>query len=131
MGSYPHVFTFFNTKVSRADRLPVFFADAHNDWLQALAEHGIVGSALLGLCAIVPLRRLRLRHVSSPVPAYLFAGCALILAYAWLEFPFGNPAVVYCWWLCFFCAIHYVRLSQPDHPMDPEFPLNDRASVRT
>lgn len=119
MGSYPHVFTLYNTKVSRADRLPVFFADAHSDWLQALAEHGVVGSVLLGLSALVPLRRLRLQHVFSPVPTYLFAGCLLILLYAWIEFPFGNPAVVFCWWLGFFCAVHYARLYSRDGVASP------------
>lgn len=116
MASYPRVFTLYNNKESRADRLPVYFEDAHSDWLQALAEHGIVGSALLGLCALWPLRRLHARHLASPVPAYLLGGCALILLYAWVEFPFGNPAVVYSWWLAFFAAVSYARLYDREAP---------------
>jgi len=104
------VFTFFYNTRRPVDKLPIFYNDAHSDWLQALAEHGIVGSALLALTAIVPLLRLRRRHLGGPVPAYLLGGCTLLLVYAWIEFPFGNLAVVFTWWLCFFCAVHYARL---------------------
>ena len=109
MASYPHVFTLYQTRKS-IDHLPVFYHDAHSDWLQAVAEHGFVGTTLLGLSGLVPLLRLRRRHFTSPLPAYLFVGCAMILLYAWIEFPFGNTAVVLVWWLCYFCAVHYARL---------------------
>lgn len=115
MGSYPHVFTLYNSQRS-VDKLPVFYRDAHSDWLQALAEHGLVGSSLLALCALVPLLRLRARHLASPLPCYLLAGCTLLLLYAWVEFPFGNLAVNLSWWLCFFCAIHYARLQDREAP---------------
>ncbi len=110
MSSYPHVFILFNTQKSTADRLPVFYADAHSDWLQSVAEHGVVGTALLGLCALLPLAGARVRQARSLLPAYLLAGCALIVLYAWIEFPFGNAAVVLTWWLCFFSAVRYARL---------------------
>jgi O-antigen ligase len=110
MASYPQVYTrFFNTRAPR-DKLPIFYNDAHNDWLQALAEHGFVGSALLALAVILPLRRLRGRHILSPIPGHLLAGCALILLYAMIEFPLANLAVVLCWWVCFYGAVHYARL---------------------
>lgn len=124
MGSYPHVFTLYNTRTSPVDRLPVFYRDAHSDWLQALAEHGYVGSSLLALCALVPLSGLRRRHFASAVTCYLLAGCGLILLYAWIEFPFGNVAVVLSWWLCFFCAVQYGRLHDraPSDPLARETP---------
>lgn len=109
MGSYPHVFTLYNSQRS-VDKLPVFYRDAHSDWLQAFAEHGLIGSTLLALCAIVPLLRVRARNLASVLPCYLLGGCALLLLYAWVEFPFGNLAVDLMWWLCFFCAVHYARL---------------------
>ena len=116
MASYPHVFTLYNTRESKLDRLPVFYRDAHSDWLQALAEHGFIGTALLGLCGLLPLLRLRARHFSSPLAAYLLAGCGLILLFAWIEFPFGNIAVVLTWWLCFFAAVQYARLQDREAP---------------
>jgi len=109
-GSYPHVFQLYLTIKPGTDRIPIYYADAHSDWLQSVAEHGLVGTAFLGLCALVPLAGLRPRHFSSPIAAYLLAGCGLVLLYAWVEFPFGNAAVVLSWWLCFFVAVRYARL---------------------
>ncbi len=115
MGSYPHVFTLYNTRQS-IDKLPVFYRDAHSDWLQAFAEQGFVGTTLLGLCGLLPLLSLRRRHLASILPCYLLGGCGLILIYAWVEFPFGNLAVVLTWWLCFFCAVQYCRLHDREAP---------------
>lgn len=109
MASYPHVFRIYNTRQS-VDRLPVFYEDAHSDWLQSLAEHGFIGSALMALCALLPLRGLTRRRLAGSIPAYLLGGCGLVLLYAWIEFPFGNIAVVLVWWLCFFSAVQYARL---------------------
>jgi O-antigen ligase len=110
------VFRFFNTQYAPDIKTTRFYRDAHSDWLQSLAEHGFVGTALLALCGVVPLLRLRRRHLASPLPTYLLAGCALVLLYAWVEFPFGNVAVVLVWWLSFFCAVHYARLYDREAP---------------
>lgn len=112
MGSYPLVFHLYNTQRPHGDLIPVVYHDAHSDWLQSLAEIGAVGTALIGAAVILPalaLRRARL----TPVPFYLLAGCGLVGAYAWVEFPFGNLAVVYSWWLCYLCAVTYARLGAP------------------
>ena len=116
MASYPHVFLHYNSQESKVDRLPVFYRDAHSDWLQAFAEHGLIGTTMLGLTGLLPLLRLRRRYFASQLPAYLLGGCALILLYAWIEFPFGNLAVVLSWWLCFFCAVHYAQLQDREAP---------------
>jgi O-antigen ligase len=109
MSSYPHIFYgFYNTRKS-VDRLPVFYNDAHNDWLQALAEHGFVGTGLLVACAAVPLWLCRKSIRHSLITAYLLAGLGLVLAYAVIEFPFGNRANVLVWWCLFFAALAYAR----------------------
>ncbi len=113
MASYPHVFLRYNSQTS-PDKLPIFYRDAHSDWLQALSEHGFLGSALLALCAVVPAAGLRRWQLQSAVPVSLFAGCAAVLVYAWVEFPFGNFCVIFTWWLCFFCAVQYARLQERD-----------------
>ena len=95
------------------------YVDAHSDWLQSLAEVGIVGTLLAGLCGVLPLLGLRSWRHSSPLTGYLLAGCALILLYAGVEFPFGNPAVVIAFWTCFFCAVQYRRLLDRPAGIEP------------
>lgn len=123
MHSYPHVFfRLYNTRESPVDRLPVYYHDAHSDWLQSLAEHGVIGSALLALCALLPLASLRHTAGLGPLAGYLFAGCLLILLYAWIEFPFGNLAVVLTWWTLFFAAVQLVRLRTHEPHRTPSSP---------
>ena len=112
MGSYPIVISLYNSQESKIDRLPVIYHDAHSDWLQSVAEVGLVGTALIGAAVALPALAIRRLRVSA-LPRFLLAGCILVAAYAWVEFPFGNVAVVLAWWLCFFSAIQYARLSGP------------------
>lgn len=109
--SYGRVFLRYSTFTPGVDGLMNTYEDAHSDWLQALAELGFVGTLLLMLSAALPLAeswRASLRDLPSPA-GWLLAGCALLAAYAWLEFPFACPAVVATWWIHFFSAL---RLSQ-------------------
>ena len=114
MATYPTVFFLYNTQqISKVDGLPNYYHDAHSDWLQSVAEHGLIGTFFFGLCALVPLfQRWRLLS-QSPFTLYLLAGCGLLLLYAWVEFPFGNGSVITAFWTCFFCAVHYGRLEVP------------------
>jgi O-antigen ligase len=109
MGSFPRVFQLYNTQESKIDRIPVVYHDAHSDWLQSIAEIGIVGTLLVGAAACLPFMSVR-RAAFPPVPFFLLTGCVLVAAYAWVEFPFGNVAVCLGWWLCFFVAVQYARL---------------------
>lgn len=119
MASYPTVFYSYNSQKPGVDRLPKFYWDAHSDWLQSLAELGFIGTGLIGLLGVIPLLSLRRRHPPGPVPAYLLGGCGLIVVYAWVEFPFGNPAVVILWWICFFAAVRYSRLESSRENYSP------------
>lgn len=112
MGSYPVVFSLYNSQESKIDRLPVIYHDAHSDWLQSVAELGLAGTALIGAAVALPALAVRRMRVTT-IPYFLIAGCILVAAYAWVEFPFGNVAVVLAWWLCFFSAIQYMRLTGP------------------
>lgn len=116
LGSYAMVFRLYNTQkhVEPWFGQP-FYAEAHSDWLQSLAEVGAVGTALLLLTGLVPLLAMRRRRAhGGPIPSWLFAGCGLLVLYAWVEFPFANPAVMLAFWLCFFTAVRYQRLSGND-----------------
>lgn len=113
LGTYATVFQIFNQQVSVEGWVP-FYAQAHSDWLQALAEVGVVGTALIVLMAAVPLTLLRRLGRPGSVPGYLLAGCGLLALYAVVEFPFANPAVMEAFWLCFFAALRYHKLTVGD-----------------
>lgn len=134
MGTYELVFQTRNTAPIPTDGPPIHsFHDAHCDWLQSTSEVGLVGTALLGLCALVPLWHRRKVIRNSPLSLYLLAGCALVALYAWVEFPFGNREVVAVWWACFFCAIHYGRIQgdePPTHGSDWSQPVEPVDSPR-
>ncbi|HVU32293.1 MAG TPA: O-antigen ligase family protein [Opitutaceae bacterium] len=115
MASYPYVFTLYNTQES-VDGFPIYYHDAHSDWLQSLAEHGVVGSALLLLLAVLPLISVSRAEFANPLSTYLLGGCVVVLLYAGVEFPFGNFAVVLTWWLCLFCGLRYALLRDPTPP---------------
>jgi O-antigen ligase len=118
MGSYPSVFSLYNSQESKIDHLPVIYHDAHSDWLQSVAEIGLAGTALIGGSVLLPMlatRRLRVTFL----PYFLLTGCILTAAYAWVEFPFGNVAVVLAWWLSYFSAVQYIRLTGPPGPGAP------------
>ena len=119
MGSFPTVFLLYNTQESKIDRIPVVYHDAHSDWIQSVAEIGLAGTALIGAAVLLPAMAVRRRRV-TPLPFFLFTGNLLVAAYAWVEFPFGNVAVVLAWWLCYFGAVQYIRLSGlPDEAVHP------------
>jgi O-antigen ligase len=113
MGSFPSVFALYNTQVPRGDHIPVVYHDAHSDWLQSIAEIGFAGTSLIGAAVAMPFIATRKRR-KGPIPFFIYVGLVLVTGYAWIEFPFGNVAVVLGWWLFFFCAIQYLRLSDLD-----------------
>ncbi len=111
-GSYDKVLQLIRPRPLEANRqYEHSYVDAHSDWLQSLAEVGFTGTALLILSVLWPLLGSRALRFAGPLPAYLLGGCGLILLYAGVEFPFANPAVMIAFWLSFFSAIQYVRLS--------------------
>jgi O-antigen ligase len=112
--SYAHVFRIYNTQRATESWFGTpFYAEAHNDWFQSLAEVGFVGTGLLALLVFLPLHSVPWRQVESMLPRYLLAGDALVLLYAWVEFPFANPAVMLTFWVILFCAVRYATLSLP------------------
>ena len=110
LGSYAVVFPTFNQQVSVEGWVP-FYREAHSDWLQTLAEVGVVGTILIVLTAALPLAAAFRLGRPGVLPAYLLAGCGLLVLYALVEFPFANPAVVEGFWCCLFAAVRYHKLT--------------------
>ena len=114
---YGRVFPLFNTQRPVEPWFPApVYREAHNDWLQSLAEGGFVGTTLLVLQAVVPLLSVAWRRTVSVVPYYLLAGAGLVALYAWLEFPFANPAVLLTFCALFWCGVRYAQLDARTHP---------------
>lgn len=118
--TYGDVFRVFNSQRTPERWVP-YYREAHSDWLQALAEVGGVGTVLLILLGILPLRHARWRRVESVLPFYLLGGCGLILLYAWVEFPFANPSVMIAFCCSLYVGARYAALdlgaqSRENHP---------------
>lgn len=98
-------------------------ANVHNDAVQFLAEHGVVGFGLmLGAVAVllVPVfRRLRVAHVTnadgwsgepwlffrvSPITILLLTGTALTFLESLIDLPFRSPAILVTWCIALACA---------------------------
>jgi O-antigen ligase len=81
-------------KMQNEQRLPSVFTDAHNDWLQWLAELGLVG-ALLGLGALVGVARAASARCWGMSPSFeILAGLGCLGLLACVDFPFACPAIV-------------------------------------
>ncbi len=120
--SYGRIFLDYCRFKPGSDGLMNTFEDAHSDWLQSLAETGLVGTALLLAFGLLPLvESFRPRHLTS-LAGWLLAGCALVAAYAWVEFPFANPAVVASWWLFWFAALRTLQLTPSSTSSAPPAP---------
>ena len=128
--SYGPIFLNYCRFTPGSDRLMNTFEDAHSDWLQSLAELGGAGTALLLAFGLLPLGEILRSARLSEFPAWLLAGCALVAAYAWVEFPLACPAVVATWWVLWFAAIRALQLTpaydtpstRPPSPFGPSLP---------
>jgi O-antigen ligase len=88
------------------------YANAHSDWLQSVAEIGFVGTTLLVLMGALPLARLPRGAWRHPLTGWPLLGCTLVALYAWVEFPFGNGAVMISFWTIFFAALRLAELQR-------------------
>lgn len=112
--SYGRVFQIYNSQRPPEPWFRVrLYAEAHNDWLQALAELGCAGTGLIVLLGALPLAARPGRAGGSPLPRYLLAGAGLVLLYAAVEFPLANPSVLLAFWTAVYGAARYVRLDAP------------------
>ena len=57
--------------------------------------------------------------VTGPGVVEVLAGGAIVLLYAWVEFPFANPAVMLTFCATFYCAVRYAALDVRDQETQP------------
>lgn len=113
VGCYEVVFPVFQGDYLRdaGGRSTVRAEYAHNDWLQILAECGAVGATILFGAAGV-LFGLGWRDAGSTGRLAL-GGLALLALYAWIDFPFHNPAVLLTWTVLLATSVG-TRMAQAD-----------------
>jgi O-antigen ligase len=126
--AYGRVFLRYCTFRPGSDGLMNTYVDAHSDWLQSLAEVGFVGTALLVLLALAPVWATVRGRKLSALPAWLLAGCGLVVCYAAIEFPLANPAVVATWWIMWAVALRFLQLTPSASGPDPARPCSPSSS---
>ena len=80
--------------------VPVKIVDAHNVYLETLAELGAVGLALLLLVFVTPLTVLRSRRHAEPLAPSVAGAYAVYLAHALVDWDWEIPAVTLAGLFC-------------------------------
>ena len=103
-GSYRFCFPIYQQQhltIFGANGSRMYWDHAHNDYLELLAEFGMVGGTLLLLMAgYLVVRYLRLAAWQNPLALFGMIGCGLVAVHAIVDFHFYNPAI-----LTTFCVI--------------------------
>lgn len=87
---------------------------AHNDYLEFLAELGILGCSLLLALALHGARELwRARFWRNPVALLGTAGLGLTLVHSWVDFHFQSPAILVTWSVLLYSYVRWIELDTP------------------
>lgn len=114
-GSFPYVFPLYQrAEISTTgDGQALFFEHAHNDWAEWFAELGLIGMILLLIPVLLRMRAFLRGSRQSILASWILSGMGLILIYALVEFPFGNPAVTLFFFVLGAAAFRYSELREP------------------
>jgi O-antigen ligase len=104
---YPEIYTYKHGNNTRVYR----WEYAHNDYVQFLAEMGLIGVGLLSAILICALRHLLKQRVFER-PHLLFILMALLVTavHAWVDFQFHNPAILFLWCIAAAIAARWAEL---------------------
>lgn len=96
-GSFRHVFPLTQKnypEIHRVGRRTLFWDHAHNDYVQALAELGVVGFSMpVLMLGWLLFRALRQGMLLRPPFVLGFLGLGMPLAHGWMDFPLYNCAI--------------------------------------
>jgi len=102
-GSYRFFFPVYQVRYPEICIAPdshkrLLFEHAHDDYLEFLAEYGVIGCGILlvGLCFCL-FRLIGLRVWQNAPIGILVLGCLATMVHAAIDFPFANPAILITW----------------------------------
>ncbi len=96
-------------------------AHAHNDYVEALVDHGVIGLVLFVAFPAVMLWRFAAARKTEPAAAAegAAAGAVGVLAVAFADFPFHRPTETFFYWL-YLSMVCDAILSFPTAPSKPQ-----------
>ena len=102
---YPTIFT--------EDGRRFFWQHAHNDYLEFLAELGLVGTGLLVIGFVIGcVALIRVRFWSNPATLFVVLGLVQTLIHCWADFNFHNPAILLTWCTLWPVLIRWTELEE-------------------
>jgi O-antigen ligase len=103
-GSYRHYFPFYQRNYPEIYEVPwnkafkFRWEYAHNDYVQLLAELGLIGAAIiLAMLACSAYHLARLRIWQRPHLMFILLALVITTMHAWIDFQFQNPAILILW----------------------------------
>ncbi len=115
-GSFRHAFPLFqqhHPSIFKRGKKNLYWDHAHNDYVQLLAEVGLVGAVLpvLGLFWLM-WRFFSTGGLRNPGLAIFFGGLLLPLLHAWVDFPLYNAAVLLTFGLLLTVLVRWSELTE-------------------
>ena len=100
-GSFRFLFPIYQQKhpeIFQQGKRRLFWDHAHNDLLQIPVELGLPGVALIVIAGLFWfLRLIKTCFWENPLAVLLVTGLLIVLAHAWTDFLFYNPAILLTW----------------------------------
>ena len=84
---------------------------AHNDWIQFLAEYGIIGTILMGCLFFSFMANLRvIFKVSRTSACFMMFGIMIVVIHNFVDFIFSSPSYWVAFWGCLFLVYQLYKL---------------------
>ncbi len=103
-GSFRHYFPVYQRnypeiyKPSPKSKRTFRWEYAHNDYVQLLAELGLIGAGiLLAMLSLGITHLMRQRVWLKPHLMFIVLGLVITATHAWVDFQFHNPAILFLW----------------------------------
>jgi O-antigen ligase len=115
-GSYRYLFRLYQVKHPElvvANGQKQYWEHAHNDYVEVLAELGVVGmSLLLAMLTFMAYRYLRARAWQNPVSLFGALGCGLVVVHSTVDFHFYNPAILTAFCIILVAIIRWAEIEE-------------------